>query len=155
MANNASKYRIYTESSQRARGAPTMRLRRSKIPTASPQCRRQAAALSLSMFKKSPPRGVLGDGTARIQRVPVHSVAGDCTTRTSAICNVLGRCGKAVRWPFWCDRGFMFVHVYVHVRVSFLCKKHTLIVAVRCAIKTKISIHIYVPQHISELIFKP
>jgi len=37
----------------------------------------------------------------------VHSVADDCTARTSAVCILLERCGNAIRTPLWCNRGFM------------------------------------------------
>jgi len=36
----------------------------------------------------------------------IHSVPGDCSARTSAICNFLQRCWNAVMTPLWFDRAF-------------------------------------------------
>jgi len=38
----------------------------------------------------------------------LHSVAGVCTSRTSAFCNFFKRCGNAVSTPLWCDRGLSY-----------------------------------------------
>ena len=68
-------------------------------------CKRQAAAFVLSMFKIN----AAAWHSMRLHSVftaflqSAHSIAGDCTARTSAICN-FERCGNAVRTPLWCDR---------------------------------------------------
>jgi len=43
------------------------------------------------------------------KQTPPHVILGDCTSRTSAFCNFLERCGNAVRTPHWCDRGLRTV----------------------------------------------
>ena len=99
IANAASKYLIYTACSQRARGGGTHNIARCLTRCTNAKLRRCLCAC----LKWSPPPGVLGVGTARTQRV--HNVAGDYTTRISAICNCFERCGNAVRPPLWRDRG--------------------------------------------------
>ena len=74
------KYRIYNASLQRACGAPTTHSRPYSAATKSPQRAVQHAVQTpsrgfvLSMFKNT-----------ILQRL--HSVADDCTARTTAICN--------------------------------------------------------------------
>lgn len=84
-----SKYRIYSASSQPARGKPTMRPWRSRRPySIATACstalyKHQAAALSLVMFKQSPPHRVLGYGKVCTQRKPLQDTVGALLGRHS------------------------------------------------------------------------
>ena len=112
IANAYSKYRICMAALQRARAAPTARPRRSwrpySVPTALPQrshnplsntlCKRQAASFNFLHAQNKRRRMALW---AIAQRA--HGVAGDCTARTSAICNVFERYSDATLvWQEFC-----------------------------------------------------
>jgi len=86
IANAAARHRMYTSSTRRARGSPTMRSQRSKRQYGAAKAphsahssvlyKRQAVALSFCILKCSPRCVVIGDRTARLQLA--YGVAGDC-----------------------------------------------------------------------------
>ena len=89
-------YSLHTTSPQRAHGAledPTALPQRPHRALSNTLCKRRVAAFVLNMFKINAPLCVLGDYTVYSQLF--HSVDGDCTARTSAICNIFERCEDA------------------------------------------------------------
>jgi len=113
---------------QRFYGAHAVRPKRAhgalEDPTAMPHrphgalCKRQAATLSLSMFKII--AAVWRSVRWHSVHLRVHSVAGDCTARTSAISNFFERCGNSVRTQLCCDRGLTLIMPYHRGLVNLL-----------------------------------
>ena len=104
-------YSVQTAHPQRAHGAqedPTALPQRPHSALSNTLCKNQAAAFVFSIFK-------INAATWRSRRL--HSVAGDCTARTSAICNFF----NALWTPLWCDSTFKQV---IWCKVISLSFKH-------------------------------
>ena len=103
--------------------ACSWRSRRPHSELSNTLCKRQAAAFVLSMFKiNAATWSSRWSQCLHSVSTAIHSVAGDCSARTSAICSFFERCWNVVRAPLWFDGAFR-KNVYYkssHALVSWL-----------------------------------
>jgi len=98
------KRRVQIQGLQGIFTACSKRSRRPHSELSNTLCKRQAAAFVLKMLEIN----AAAWRSMRLHSVftAIHSVPGDCSARTSAICNFLERCWNALRTPLWFARAF-------------------------------------------------